>query len=206
MKKTFLTILFLLVGLTLVMTLFLHCGGPQAPTRSKTIGELGVTDWSWDDNGNFSTCPMIVGFDDDGDCIPNAYDPDPFTPNDWKQVCHQKYASIPPEDAEKLCMNDYEQLLADAGGPDLEDMLMLAGAENLGSILGATSGLLGAIAGWFGGDGGNNTYTTTDVAGIKTDIMPASPGGKYPDYFEESDIVGKYKITGFENNKKIIFP
>lgn len=196
MIKTFLKILILIFVTSFVI---LHCGGAEPPTRGKTIGELTNTDWTYNNDGTFDTCPIIYGFDDDGDCIANIDDPNPYSPDKWQDVCHAKYSSMTPAQAENLCMNDYNNALADAGGPDMDEMLMMALAPNLGQLLGASAGLLDTIGGWFGGGGDPDK-----IKKLKPKITPdTSYKTIYPKLnFKEADIVGTYKMVSYENSDK----
>lgn len=146
-SSTFLKSLATFLCLAIVSLHFLNCGPTRPRQGAKSIDELQITDWTWDDNGNLSSCPAVIGFDQDGDCIPDSIDPDPFTPNDWKQVCADKYPTIPAEEAQNLCMNDYIKQLEASTGMDLEDQLLMAGASNLGQILMGSVALLGSLFG-----------------------------------------------------------
>lgn len=193
MKKAFSTII-LITALTLLLS---SCGGTTRPRQgAKSIDDLDYTDWTWNDDGTLNTCPPIAGFDQDGDCIPDAYDPDPSTPNDWREVCHQKYPTMKPEQAEQLCTNDYLQALSNDTGLSPEELALLAAAPNLGQILMGSVALLGALgglakkvfgpaAGWvvdqFRGDDeqasrDNNDSTSTDNDLPAVTILPEGDG------------------------------
>ena len=104
------------------------CGDPEFRTDASPQS-LTAADWDLDENGHFLTCPVIVGCDEDGDCIMNVDDSSIDTSDEWRAVCTNKYSE---ENALDLCMRDYTNEYNECVGEDFEGIIATASAPTAG--------------------------------------------------------------------------